>query len=81
LSVLVKAEELERVEERVKHEHWLNVHCICAKCGEYVESNELAIAINDGSIPVHKGYTDQYIEIQSGDIRYPLIVHKQCIAT
>ncbi len=76
----VKAEVLEKVTERAKHEHWLNVHRICAKCGEYVESNEIAIAVNDGSITIHKGYTNVYIEIQSGNIGYTLVVHKRCIA-
>jgi hypothetical protein len=76
----VKAEELEKVAERAKYEHWRGVHRICAKCGEYVETNELAIAVNDGSITIYKGYTNQYIEIQSGNIGYTLIVHKRCIA-
>ena len=81
LSEPVKAELLEQVTERVKHEHWVNVHRICAKCGEYVESNELAIAVNDGSITIHKGYTNSaYHEVQSGNIAYTLIVHKSCIA-
>jgi len=75
-----KAEELEKVAELAKHEHWVNVHRICAKCGEYVESNELDNAVNDGSITIHKAYTNQYIEIQSGNIAYALTVHKRCIA-
>ena len=78
-SESVKAEELEKVAELAKHEHWLHVHRICAKCGEYVESNDLANAVNDGSITIHKGYTNEYIEIQSGNIGYTLIVHKRCI--
>jgi hypothetical protein len=77
----VKAEALEKAAERAKHEHWCEVHRICAKCGEYVKSNELGMAANDGSITIHKGYTDgEYHEVQSGNIGYTLIVHKRCIA-
>ena len=75
----IKAEEIEKVTELAKHQHWLDVHRICAVCGEYVGSNELTGAVNDGNITIHKGYTNAYIDIQSGDIRYALIVHKRCI--
>jgi hypothetical protein len=77
----VKAEELEKAVERAKFEHWNDVHRICAQCGEYVKSNELTSAVNDGSITVHRGYTDsEYHEVEGGNIGYTLIVHKRCIA-
>ena len=62
-----------------RHHHWCDSHRVCAKCGELVKGEDLAIAINDGSIQIHPDYTVNYETVPQGDIGHALIVHERCM--
>jgi len=60
------------------HEHWVNNHQICAKCGKLVKSGHLTrIREKDTSWPVDK----TYLKWVAPKHPYSLIVHKECLDT
>lgn len=70
----------EEVLEWGKHFHWTDNHRLCAVCGKYVKSGDLDVAVNDGSIEIHKDYTDEYKKVEQGNrFGHLLIVHPRCI--
>lgn len=72
-------EELECI-DWCRHFHWIDFHRICAICGKIVRSGELELAVNDESIKIYKGYTDEYQKIEQGNkFGHLLIVHENCI--
>ena len=79
LTEPVEPKEREKAAGWAKHYHWCDVHRVCAQCGQYVPSGELALAINNGRIPIHEAYTDEYHKIQRGDGIHLLIVHRRCM--
>ena len=79
LAEPVEPKVREKAASLAKHYHWWDVHRVCAKCGQYVQAGELALAINNGRIPIHEAYTDEYRKIQRGDSLHLLIVHRLCI--
>jgi len=64
--------------ERVKYYHWCDVHRVCAKCGQPVHADNLALAVNDDRIDIHERYTDAYQKIDRSDKSCLLIVHNRC---
>lgn len=79
-SAFTSQEEPELI-EWARHYHWIDHHRVCAKCGHLVQSGELEVAVNDGSITIHRDYTDHYKNVSPGDhLGHLLIVHKYCIA-
>jgi hypothetical protein len=71
----------ETAAEFARHQHWCDVHRLCAVCGKYVasgESGDLECAVNDGSIAIHPDYNDYFQTIKRGDISRLLIVHRSC---
>jgi hypothetical protein len=79
LAEPVEPKEQEKAAGWAKHYHWCDVHRVCAKCGQYVKSGELELAVNDGGIPIHEAYTVEYHKIERGDSSHLLIVHRQCM--
>jgi hypothetical protein len=79
LAEPVEPKVREKAAGLAKHYHWCDVHRVCAKCGKYVKPDELELAVNNGYIPIHDAYTNEYHKIQHGDISYLLIVHRQCM--
>ncbi len=66
--------------EWAKHFHWCGTHRVCAVCGKLVMSEELELAVNDGSVKIHQNYTDHYMKVKTGEkLGHLLIIHSDCI--
>lgn len=79
-SLTITPEDESEFVDWCRHFHWIDFHRICAFCGKLVQSGELDLMVNSGSIKIDKSYTDEYKKVKQGDrFGHLLIVHEQCI--